>query len=186
MFSITEKARKIKQFSFCSWRWMGKEVQWNEKCMGTVLLPLLRWPISDPLVQKKCVFGLAILANICSVVSAKFGRVSETICFLFTKSRQATQKHKSEDGRGRRNIFRPFFEDPDFQLRVAIWRLETRKTRFPAVLGISVLHLKLPASHPLKPIFIFLIFVACFCFFVQVRGCNITVFQARGFKNVKS
>ena len=55
------KGKKIKQFSLWSWRWMGKEVQWNEKYIGTILLPLVRWPKTDPLEQKLR-FSLAILA----------------------------------------------------------------------------------------------------------------------------
>ena len=35
-----------------SWRWMGREVQCNEKYFGTILQPTLRWPISGPSVQK--------------------------------------------------------------------------------------------------------------------------------------
>ena len=49
---------------------------------------------------------------------------------IFAKSRWATQTTKNEDGRGRRHESWPFFEDPDFELRVAMSRLETRKPHY--------------------------------------------------------
>ena len=47
-----EKASKNKRFSLCSWGHMGKDGHWNDKQNGPLLLPLLRWPLSDPPVQK--------------------------------------------------------------------------------------------------------------------------------------
>ena len=47
MFWRRAKASKIKQFSLWSWRWIWKEVQWDEKYIGTIVLPLLGWLISE-------------------------------------------------------------------------------------------------------------------------------------------
>ena len=68
---------------------------------------------------KTDVFGLAILA----LRFQWFQRNSVDFQNpLFTKSRRATQKHKTQDGRGPRNKLWSFFEDPDWELRVAISR----------------------------------------------------------------
>ena len=50
---------------------MGDGVQWNEKYIGPLLLPLLRWPVSDLAVQK-LLFQPRHFGTTFSVVSAKF------------------------------------------------------------------------------------------------------------------
>ena len=70
--------------------------------------------------------------------------------FFFAKSRRATQKHKNEDGRGPRNKFWPCFEDPDFELRVAISRLETWRPIFP-IAGHFCTPLQNADSNPIEP-----------------------------------
>ena len=56
-------------------------MQRNEKSIGTILLPLLRWPISDPLVQKLR-FRPRHFGTTFPVVSAKFGQFPKAFFFL--------------------------------------------------------------------------------------------------------
>ena len=70
---------------------------------------------------------------------------------FFAKSRLATQKHKNEDGRGRRNIFCYFLKTPILSF---VWPLQDWKREnpiFPAVLAIFTFSCKMPASHLLEP-----------------------------------
>ena len=110
-----KRQEKWNNFPLCTWRWMGKEVQWNEKYFGTIWLPLLRRSISDPPVQQLR-FRPRHFGTTFSVVSAKIGRFGKTRSFWKIQARH--RKHKNEDG------FWPFFQNPHFELRVPIWRAE--------------------------------------------------------------
>ena len=66
---------------------------------------------------QNCVLRPRQFGTTFSVVSAKFRRFWKHR--FFVKTRRDTKKHKNDDGCGTRNIFWPFFRNPDFDLHVA-------------------------------------------------------------------
>ena len=86
------RGEKVEQLSLCTWGWMGKVVQWNEKYFGTILLPTLRWPISGPSVQKLR-FRPRHFGATFTVISTKIGRFEKKK--LFGKNAGAPKKHQN-------------------------------------------------------------------------------------------
>ena len=148
LFSRSEKARKVKQFSLCTWRWMGKEVQWNERFFGTILLPLLRWPMLDPSVQN-CVSALLSWHYDFSDFSEKCGRFSKP--FFFLQNPGAPPKNTKMRMGAAEEINLAIFWDPDFELHVQFqdWKHENPfSPQFWAILHSAQ---KMPAAHPIEP-----------------------------------
>ena len=148
LLSRSEKTRKIKQFSLCTWRWMGKEVQWNEKYFGTMLLPLLRWPISDPPVQKLRFrprhFGTAF--------AVVFSEIRSILKNPFLQNPGAPPKNtKMRMGAAQEINLWPFWR-PWFWVSCGNFKIgKMQKPHFPCSSGHFRTPLKMPASHPLEP-----------------------------------
>ena len=69
-----------------------------------------------PLGAKIAFCGLASLTLRFQWCQRNFVDFGNTV---FAKTRRDTKKHKNDDGCGMRNIFWPFFRNPDFDLHVA-------------------------------------------------------------------
>ena len=110
---------------------MGKEVQWKEKYIGTLCLPLLTWPLSDPLVQK-----LLVRPSILALCLQWFQRNSFDFQNppIFPKIEARHPKYKIAMSAAE-EIFSAVFRDPDFEVSVDISSLETQEPVFPAVLA---------------------------------------------------
>ena len=129
---------------------MGDGVQWNEKYIGPLLLPLLRWPVSDLAVQN-CFFGLAILALRFQWFQRNL-RDFEKNPFFKHKRRGARAKRKIIRWPWPKNSFGLCLDAPVFGMIFFLWGPHRENPISPAALGIVALqtgHMR--ASQPLEP-----------------------------------
>ena len=135
------KGKSNEQFSLWSWRWMGKEVQWNEKYIGTLLLPLLRWPILEPPVQKIRFRLQRFQRNLCD-----FEKFKIDICKV------QARYPKTQNWRwARQKIILGHFFEPIFLVWCVEFGVRNSKTPFPHNSGHFSLPRHMPASDPLRP-----------------------------------
>ena len=116
------------------WRWMGKEVQWSETYFGTILLPLLRGPISDPPVPK-----------------LRFA-ASPHWHYVFSGFSQIGRFWNTQLGAAQQIHFGLFSKTLILSFVWQFWSWTCKETIFPAVLGVFALRLKMRATHtPMEP-----------------------------------
>ena len=135
------KKHEIIRLVFLKGEWQRKYQ--FKKYFGTMLLPPLTWPISDPTVQK-WVLQPRAFGTTFTVVSAKTYRFPKTR--FWRNPGPPPKKHKNEDGRAKKNKFCHFSKTLAWGFFMAISKSETWKPHFPPSSGMCALYWQLRTS----------------------------------------